>query len=572
MMKRLLLLASTILISAATVNAANTENDYSGASTGNVLTTTNWSLGHVPTVSEDATFPSAAATGIRTLSGNNGITVGSIDVLNTNTITIRNGTNGTTSTITLGGAGNLGNGVSGTAADLLYAVTSGTLNLNTGAGATALMNVVLGQSGNFDSVGTGLINVATAISDGGNNFAINKTGTGVLTLGGANTFGGGLTISGGTVNLNTATAPGTGTLTINGGTIQNASGAAITLSNNNAQTWGGDFSIAVGSGTNALNFGTGAITMTGSRVITVNGATNTATIGGAISDGGNSYSLTKGTGGAGVLFLTGNSTYSGGTTIGGGTISVANIGNAGASGNLGTGAINLGSGTTSGATLAYTGAGETTNKQFNLSGTTGGGIIDTTGAAGGLVITSNIGATGAGTKTLTLRGNASGNAINGNIVDNSATNLTRLSIGSGSWTIGGAANTFSGGTTITGGTVTVTNNGGLGTGNVSLTAGTLILGTGGVGQQYISNTATFSIVNGVVVNLNYSGTDVVNALVVDNNSVAPGIYSAATTNPDGIFTGTGTITVLTQIPEPATYMLMGFGVLLCAQTFRRKRS
>ncbi len=35
------------------------------------------------------------------------------------------------------------------------------------------------------------------------------------------------------------------------------------------------------------------------------------------------------------------------------------------------------------------------------------------------------------------------------------------------------------------------------------------------------------------------------------------------------FLGMGTLTL---IPEPATYMLLGFGVLVCAQQFRRKKN
>jgi hypothetical protein len=34
--------------------------------------------------------------------------------------------------------------------------------------------------------------------------------------------------------------------------------------------------------------------------------------------------------------------------------------------------------------------------------------------------------------------------------------------------------------------------------------------------------------------------------------------------------GTG-VPIAVFIPEPATYMLLGFGVLVCAQQFRRKK-
>src|SRR5438874_450912 len=48
--------------------APNTENDWIGSSTGNISTTTNWSLGHVPTSTEDAVFNAASnGTGARHL-------------------------------------------------------------------------------------------------------------------------------------------------------------------------------------------------------------------------------------------------------------------------------------------------------------------------------------------------------------------------------------------------------------------------------------------------------------------------------------------------------------------------
>src|SRR6266849_1133601 len=56
---------------------ANTTSNYIGTSTGNLSTTTNWSLGHVPIVSEDAVF--TATGGIRHLDASS-LTVGSFNV------------------------------------------------------------------------------------------------------------------------------------------------------------------------------------------------------------------------------------------------------------------------------------------------------------------------------------------------------------------------------------------------------------------------------------------------------------------------------------------------------------
>src|ERR1043166_22403 len=175
-MKKQLLLSSIAILSLATATfAANTENDWTGSSTGNISTTTNWSLGHVPTVSEDATFNGVSSgTGIRHLD-NASATFGSLNVTAAGTYTIRNATSATTSTLTLGGAGDTGDSVAGSAStDLLFA-TSGTLTI-TGTNGTAILNVVLGQSGTFDAAST--INVNAIISDGANSFGITKTGTG----------------------------------------------------------------------------------------------------------------------------------------------------------------------------------------------------------------------------------------------------------------------------------------------------------------------------------------------------------------------------------------------------------
>ena len=82
-------------------------------------------------------------------------------------------------------------------------------------------------------------------------------GTGKTILSGTNTYSGGTQLNSGTLSLGSATALGTGTLTIDGGTLD-SNVASLVNANNNAQVWNGNFSFA---GTNALNLGTGAVTL-----------------------------------------------------------------------------------------------------------------------------------------------------------------------------------------------------------------------------------------------------------------------------------------------------------------------
>jgi autotransporter-associated beta strand protein len=444
-MKRpLTLLALTLLANFA--QAQNTTNNYTGPATGSLLTPSNWSRGTVPTVSDDAVFPSGAATGIRTIN-NGALTVGSFNVsANSGTFTIRNETNSTTSSLTLGGPGNLGNALGTSLSDLLVAASGSTLTITGSSGTAAVLNLILGQSGNFNPLGTGIINISSVISDGGNNFAITKTGTGTLTLSGANTYGGGMTLSDGRLNINNGgtsaanSALGTGTFTINGGSISNTSGAAVTVGTNNAQVWAGNFTYIGTSGTNNLNLGTGNVTLTGNRQVIVTGTTSTFTVGGTISDGGSGFSLTKGAGGAGTLILANTNTYNGGTIVAAGTL-----------------------------------------------------VAGADGALGG--------------------------------------------------------------------------------GNVSLTAASVTLTLqGGVMNNYIADTATLSIgFTTDIVNLNFNGSDTIAGLIVAGVQQAPGVYGGASSgapNQLAQLMGTGTFTV---IPEPATYVLMGLGALVCGQQFRRRR-
>ncbi len=226
-----------------------------------------------------------------------------------------------------------------------------------------------------------------------------KADSGTLTLAGSNTYSGGTTLSAGQLDLNNASALGTGTFTISGGTIGNTSGAAITLSTNNAQFWNGDFTFA---GTNDLNLGAGNVTMSSSRTVTV--ASNNLTVGGVISDSGSGYSLTKA--GTGTLTLAGSNTYSGGTTVAAGVLAVN--GSLGASGNVYVQA-----------TASLAGTGSVGNVTVSSSGTVAPGSGGTLTAASLSLATGDILAYTLGTGT----GNDSLLAVSGGLTLSSSVTL-----------------------------------------------------------------------------------------------------------------------------------------------------
>ena len=164
----------------------------------------------------------------------------------------------------------------------------------------------------------------------------------------------------GTLNINNSSALGTvaGTFIINGGTVDNTSGGIITTLNY-PQTWAGDFAF---TGTNDLNLGTGNVSMSANRQVTVNGGT--LTVGGKIS--GNTFSLTKS--GAGALTLSGANTFTGGTTLSAGNL---NINNSSALGTVaGTFTINGGTiDNTSGGAITTNNYPQTWTSDFTFTGT-----------------------------------------------------------------------------------------------------------------------------------------------------------------------------------------------------------
>ena len=288
---------------------------------------------------------------------------------------------------------------------------------------------------------------------------VSVSGAGPVTINNANSYTGGTTLYQGLLNLGNSAAIGSGLLTINGGSLDNTSGLPMTLAANNAQTWNANFPF---NGSQSLNLGTGAVTLGSSLTVTVKA--NTLTVGGAISDGGANYSLTKD--GSGTLVLAGGNTYGGGTTLQNGTLALDNTGA------LGTGPLTINGGAldntgSSAITLANSNA-QNWNANFAFIGSQslnlGSGTVTLSPSSG---------------TNVTVTANANNLTVGGPISDNSAGySLTKA--GTGTLTLGNQQSSYSGGTTITGGTLVVMGGGynasPAGSGPVVVGSGTTFLG------------------------------------------------------------------------------------------------
>jgi fibronectin-binding autotransporter adhesin len=174
----------------------------------------------------------------------------------------------------------------------------------------------------------------------GNNYTGGTTvNGGVLNDGAFNSLGSGsLAVSGGTVNLNNqqsiasvavsggllnlangGATLGNGPLTLSGGSLDNTSGAAMSLSPNNPQNWNGSFAFL---GSNPLGLGNGNVALGAAVTLTV-GGTGTLEIDGKVSNDGNLLTVA----GAGNSLFTGVISGSGGLTVSGGSVTLSNAGN-----------------------------------------------------------------------------------------------------------------------------------------------------------------------------------------------------------------------------------------------------
>jgi autotransporter-associated beta strand protein len=207
-----------------------------------------------------------------------------------------------------------------------YLAQSGHQSWTVPAGSTLTAAWTGGLNFNYANVwlsGGGVINFETPV-DGNNYYGSirqNMTdGTVNLRAGPTGNQGAYILIKG-TLNFATAASSNAlsamvnnNTFTISGGTIDNTSGAGITLGRGSSiNIINSNFTF---KGSSALNMGTNAVDL-GTAVRTITVVTNTLTIGGSVVNKGG---IAKD--GSGVLTLSGKNTYSGTTTVQAGTLMV----------------------------------------------------------------------------------------------------------------------------------------------------------------------------------------------------------------------------------------------------------
>ena len=333
---------------------------------------------------------------------------------------------------------------------------------------------------------------------------ITKTGTGEVTLSGANTYSGQTSINGGTLSIDSSASLGDGsatnTIAIAGGTLQ-SNGPIVVLTANQ---------------TVALGIGGGTVDVT---------STNLLTIAGVVSGG---TGLTKT--GAGTLLLSGANTFSGGTTIPTGIVK------AGSGTALGSGPVSLsGQLDLNGQALAI-GA---------LSGSSTGVI--TSGIAGPASINTTI---------------PSGPSVYSGVIQDGSGIVSLAKSGAGTLVLNNT-NTFSGGTTINAGILQLgdgTTNGTVGTGAITNNAALVI---NNASAQTITSDISGSgglIMNGAAAltlsgTNSYSGSTVVNSSSLTMNSLGSGpvsvagvatlnLLTASTTTYANAFSGDGLVKIV----------------------------
>ena len=362
-------------------------------------------------------------------------------------------------------------------------ISAGTLQLGNGGATGAIVGNVV-DNGALTFNRSDVVTFAGQVSGSG---VVNQIGAGTTILTADNTYTGGTTISAGTLQLGNGGTSGS----ILGNVVDNG---ALTFNRSDVLTFTGQISGSgvvnqIGAGTTILtadNTYTGGTTISAGALQLGNGGTSGSILGNVANDGllafNRSDTMTlagqiSGSGavnqiGSGTTVLTGNNSYTGGTTIAAGT-------------------LQLGDGGTSGAivgNVANNGA-----LAFNRSDVqtfpgliSGSGTVSQIGA-GTTILTANNTYTGGTTiaaGTLQLGNGGTTGAILGDVTNHGALNFNRSDVQTFPGLISGSGvvNQIGAGTTI----LTADNTY---TGGTTISAGTLQLGDGGISGAILGDVA-----------------------------------------------------------------------------------
>ena len=375
--------------------------------------------------------------------------------------------------------------------------------------------------------------------------ALTKSNSGALTLSGANSFSGGTTIAAGELIAASSAALGAAgqSVTMSGGTLDLATGTTVNAYNvtvSNTATITSDLpttgpgvtytlgTLTIGTNTLTININAGSNVTSGTAGVTFSGTTTfsvtpTFNITDPANGGSSLFTLAAvtnstytatftgsgdflqtdvwGSGSGGVTLASGYSgiatfnqanTYTGVTTIDGGTLSTSLLAAGGTASGIGKSSNAASNLVIDNGTLKYTGSGASTDRLFTVGSTSGNATLDASGSGTlNFTNTGSITVSGNTSHALTLTG--TGTATLPPVIPDAggshATSLTKN--GTGTWTLS-ANNSYTGTTTVATGTLLVT--GQLnGAGAVTVNTGAVLGGGSATATQNIMGRKTITV-------------------------------------------------------------------------------
>ena len=308
-------------------NSGGTANDWGGAANWSTVVGGGTTPGAIPGAADTATFNATSLTTAQTVNLNADRSLLGLIFTSGAAVNLQGG--GTNRALTLGldgilksgtGAVTVGSATAGQNVSILLGANQTWANNNNTGALTVLNGVTSNAAGarvlTLGGTSTTASTASGVIGNGAGTVSVTKVGTATWVLGGANSFGGGVNLNAGVLQLNNATAAGSGTITYgNSGSGRLFINGGVGIANN----------LVIGTA-QAGAVGQGLIQQTGTGRATVNGTVTFNALpsaGGALVGGGavgSELVLAGAVNGGAALGLSqrdGRVIFSGGGSIGG---------------------------------------------------------------------------------------------------------------------------------------------------------------------------------------------------------------------------------------------------------------